>query len=67
MVTNSVTGNGADPVQLDEAIYPRELVEGTPIATERKVPGGIYVTPTQAGHSPAAFIRRTTRANRDRE
>ncbi|MEU4224914.1 hypothetical protein AB0F17_11510 [Nonomuraea sp. NPDC026600] len=28
------------------------LVEGTPIATERKVQGGIYATLTKAGHFP---------------
>ncbi|MGN9786132.1 UTRA domain-containing protein [Nonomuraea sp. ZG12] len=53
---------GDAPVQLDEAIYPRELVEGTPIATGRKVPGGIYVMLAQAGHSPVAVTRRTMRA-----
>ncbi|MEW1838549.1 GntR family transcriptional regulator [Nonomuraea angiospora] len=50
------------PVRLDEAIYPRDLVEGTPIATERKVPGGIYATLAQAGHAPVAVTRRTIRA-----
>ncbi|WP_237101473.1 GntR family transcriptional regulator [Nonomuraea sp. MG754425] len=53
---------GDVPVRLDEAIYPHELVKGTPIEREQKVPGGIYATLTQAGHSPAAVTRRTVRA-----
>ncbi|MEU7857845.1 GntR family transcriptional regulator [Nonomuraea sp. NPDC049141] len=53
---------GDAPVRLDEAIYPRDLVEGTPIATEHLVPGGIYSTLAQAGHAPAAIARRTAGA-----
>ncbi|TMR90611.1 GntR family transcriptional regulator [Nonomuraea basaltis] len=53
---------GDTPVRLDEAIYPRDLVEGTPIATDHKVPGGIYATLAQAGHAPAAVARRTVGA-----
>lgn len=50
------------PVRLDEAIYPRDLIEGTPIATEHQVPGGIYTTLAQAGHAPAEVARRTVGA-----
>ncbi|MEV4078933.1 GntR family transcriptional regulator [Nonomuraea fuscirosea] len=53
---------GDVPVRLDEAIYPRQVVEGTPIATERKVPGGIYAALANAGHIPAAVARRTVGA-----
>jgi hypothetical protein len=43
----------------NEAIYPRDLAEGTPIVTDRQVPGGICATPAQASHAPAAVARRT--------
>ncbi|MEV0236853.1 GntR family transcriptional regulator [Nonomuraea sp. NPDC050786] len=53
---------GEEVVRLDVAYYPAELVERTPIATERKVPGGIYATLAQVGHSPAAVTRRAVQA-----
>ncbi|WP_188186832.1 GntR family transcriptional regulator [Nonomuraea sp. SYSU D8015] len=53
---------GEQTVRLDEAYYPAELVERTPIATERKVPGGIYATLAAAGHAPAVVARRTVGA-----
>lgn len=63
VVIRERTGLAGDaPVRLDEAIYPRGLVEGTPIAAERKVPGGIYATLAAAGHAPAAVARRTVGA-----
>lgn len=53
IVVRSRTGFVGDVlVRLDEAIYSRDLVEGTPIATEHKVQGGIYATLTKAGHFP---------------
>ncbi|TYB71259.1 GntR family transcriptional regulator [Nonomuraea sp. PA05] len=63
IVTRARTAFAGDvPVRLDEAIYPRQVVEGTPIATERAVPGGIYATLAHAGHAPAVVARRTVRA-----
>ncbi|MGR6921120.1 GntR family transcriptional regulator [[Actinomadura] parvosata] len=63
IVTRARTAFAGDvPVRLDEAIYPRQVVEGTPIAAERKVPGGIYATLAHAGHAPAVVARRTVRA-----
>jgi GntR family transcriptional regulator len=63
IVTRARTAFAGDaPVRLDKAIYPRQVVEGTPIAAERKVPGGIYATLAHAGHAPAAVTRRTVRA-----
>jgi GntR family transcriptional regulator len=53
---------GEEVVRLDEAYYPAELVKRTPIASELKVPGGIYATLAQAGHAPAAVARRTVGA-----
>lgn len=53
---------GEQVVRLDAAYYPYELVAGTPIATDRKVSGGIYATLAEAGHAPAAVARRTVGA-----
>ncbi|SEU46671.1 GntR family transcriptional regulator [Nonomuraea wenchangensis] len=59
VVIRARTAHAGDvPVRLDEAIYPAELVEGTPIAAKQQVPGGIYGTLAQAGHAPAAVVRR---------
>ncbi|MEV0614790.1 GntR family transcriptional regulator [Nonomuraea sp. NPDC050404] len=63
IVTRARTAFAGDvPVRLDEAVYPRPVVEGTPIAIDRKVPGGIYATLAHTGHAPAMVVRRTVRA-----
>ncbi|WP_326822612.1 GntR family transcriptional regulator [Streptosporangium sp. NBC_01756] len=44
-------------VQLDTALYPLALVDGTPVARSGKNVGGIYAALTEAGMVPAVIAR----------
>ncbi|WP_336214872.1 GntR family transcriptional regulator [Nonomuraea sp. LPB2021202275-12-8] len=54
---------GDTVVRLDEAIYPQQLVTGTPLAKRGQVPGGVYRALADAGLEPHSVVRRVI-ANR---
>ena len=54
---------GDTVVRLDEAIYPKQLVNDTPLAKRGQVPGGVYQALTDAGLAPHSVVRRVI-ANR---
>jgi len=45
-------------VQIQESVYPLELVEGTPLADSAKVTPGVYAALITAGHPPASITER---------
>jgi GntR family transcriptional regulator len=45
-------------VQIQESVYPLELVEGTPLAEPGKVTPGVYAALIAAGHPPASITER---------
>jgi GntR family transcriptional regulator len=45
-------------VQIQESVYPLELVEGTPLAAPGKVTPGVYAALIAAGHPPASITER---------
>lgn len=58
VVRSRIAYAGDAPARLDEAIYAAVLVEGTPIAADTQVPGGIYAALAKCGHAPAEVVRR---------
>lgn len=51
---------GAQVAQIQKAWLPLELVEGTPLAEETKVEGGVYGALTALGHPPASTTETVT-------